>query len=790
MQDYEFLLTLSKKDIVVCNNSFIKTIEEVFCSNKSQFINFTILNYNDFIQKALGTIDDQCLIELQKKGFNPFYAKRLMDNYLLYKQLNMKDNRYEEVEEILRHFFIIDEIIIEKIKSTPHIYYINPDLTNNMVNLTLKKYPNITIKNVYPHKVENIYLTEAKNIETEVYNLSNNLVKEYMEDKTEEFSIVVPDDSYLPYIYRNFDMYKIEYTSHFNNHLYDLDYVKDLIDYLDQNNSYQISLLNTYLENLIPTEEINQLIQVLNEFIKYDPSDYPFFRELLIEKLKNTEIKKDTKTNIHIYKQLPEDQKGIIFILGFNQNIIIKSITDDDFISDNQKVLYNMPVANLKNQFQNELFINLLLTYKKVYLSYNTDNEKILSLLFEEINQKHHIEMQKINEENLSSPTFSQYQATKYFDTYEIYQEIDPELKKIYEQKYLEDYQSYDNQFNGHFTIDDPITLSYTSLDAFYHCSYQYYLKNILRIKDNQDQSNILVGNYFHNLIKDFSTNEKDIKDISVYTHKYMEENQIKPTKQNQYYYERYQNYLIKAYKYIEDFQERSSFNDCYYEKEFLKKLGTDTVKGIIDKVLIQRKDNQSNIVIIDYKTGSTIIDLPLIEYGLSMQLPFYFYLIADEGNNEIIGGYIQRVLPSKIYEKDDKKTFEDNFFDEYRYNGLSTSNMEKLPIIDSKYQNEKSIISGLKVNSDGSLNKNFLKRTFNEEEVKQIIAFVKQKILEALNKIHQGIFSINPKMVGDINTCDNCKFSSICNKRYQNYQLVKKDEELTFLRGKKDDTK
>ena len=48
---------------------------------------------------------------------------------------------------------------------------------------------------------------------------------------------------------------------------------------------------------------------------------------------------------------------------------------------------------------------------------------------------------------------------------------------------------------------------------------------------------------------------------------------------------------------------------------------------GVIDKVLYKEEDNTTYLVVVDYKTGSTNINLKNMEYGLGLQLPIYLYL-------------------------------------------------------------------------------------------------------------------------------------------------------------------
>ncbi len=789
MKELAFFQAVTSRDLVICDNEFLKLIEVYFNETNQGLIPFKVMDYGKFLNAFLGTIDDECLIDLEKAGYNPYYSAVLIKNYYLYHFLKIDDERYLGVNKIIDKYYQQDQIVINYYSQ--NIYFINPDLSNNLINIVLKIYPKTIVKEIYPINLTETELTKCDSVSTEVESLTNNLIKQYKKSPSQVFNIFVPSEDYLPYIYRNFDLYKLNYITDQQESLFDLDYVKDLVELLEKSNTYDLKLMEDFLMNIEPSEEKIKLVAVINHFVRFASVDYPYFKDAFISKLCQTKIVKKADTNIRIFTKLPEViEKQQYFIVGFNQNVIIKTLTDSDFYSDELKLKNGLPISKDKNQFLQRRLIKKLLTLDKLYISYTTENHQIPSLLLDDLEKRVKVNLENPSITNDSAADYARYQIGKYLDEYEIYQKVNPEFASIYEEDFIDDYQKYNNQFNGKFKVDDKIKLSYTALNAYNTCSYQYYLKYILRIKEKDDKTNALVGNYFHDFLRDFSVKEKDIKDIDLLTQKYMIENDIALTGQNNYYYQKYQIYLIKVYDYIMDFDKRSDFDEIYYEKEIKKTVGSDSIVGRIDKMFIKDEGQCSKIVVIDYKTGSTIIDLPLIEYGLSLQVPFYFYLLASDEKTEIIGGYIQRIFPSKIYEYDENKEYEENFFDEYQYNGLSLNDEGSLKLIDANYESGKSIISGLKVKSDGSFYKTFQDKCLTKEEVRIIEEIVKKNIELALEKIHSGDFSINPKLIDGKPNCSYCKYLSICNRRYQNFIHLKKDKSLKFLRGDKDDTK
>ena len=786
MSNFDFLDTLSKGDYVVCDRGYISIIQREFDTKDNKIIDFKIMDYHAFKEDFLGKVTNECLIELVKAGYSIFHAKQLVDNYYIYRFLNIDDKRYEKASLIIDKYYHLDPIL-RNILLANKIYFINPNRSDNVINLILKLDSQIVIKNIAVQNLTKAFVTECDNIEDEVDNLTNRVVCLYRNDPTKIYNIYIPSDEYLPYINRNFNLYGINYSIDNYDSLYDLDCVKDLINFLDKHNNFSPTLINEYLLTVDLSDSLEKLIEVINDFVRYDENDYPYFRELFILKLKETKINKKQKTNINVCLRLGDNTENeLYFMLGFNQNVIIKALSDDDFFDDHIKERYNLYVTKDKNEYLKNDFLNKILAMKNLYISYQTDNHLIPSVMLDRLKEEVEVEFLNCDFFNITSSKYAMYQTGKYLDEFEVYQKINENLKKIYEENYLDEYQSYDNKFNGNFRVMNKLNLSYTQMDTYSSCKYQFYLKYILKVREYIDPKNTEVGNYFHKMLSDFIQISADSSEIEKLTENYLNENQISKTNQKKYYYQKYQFYLRKVLKYIETFDERSQFNESCYEKEFTKQVTNDSVVGRIDKMLIVKKGNQSKVVVIDYKTGNTIIDLPLIEHGLSLQIPFYFYLLGDIENTEIIGGYIQKVIPSKIYENNPKKDYEENYFDEYQYNGLTIDAEENLGLIDSNYLTEKSVIAGLKVKSDGNFYKNFIDKTLTSEEINKIKQIVDQNVRQALANIHTGNFAINPKIIDNKTTCTYCKYYSICNHKYANYVHLKKDKELSFLRGGK----
>lgn len=786
MQDDSFLKKLSKNDIVVCDEEYIPLIEK---SINNEFVQFKILNYRDFIKNIFGEIDDNVQIELIKNGHNAYFVEKLITNYYLEKFLELNDKRYLNTKNIIEKYHQVDKIMANYLLEK-QVYFLNPDYTNNIINLILKLHPKIITKQISSQNLGKVKLYKCTTIEEEVNNLTNLITEELLLEQNEIINIYIPDNEYIPYIMRNFDLLHLNYNLDNKMNLYVLEFVKRLIDLLDFEQEFNVNVINNYLDTISVSKDTTKLISVINNFIKYDPAYYPYFREMFVKKLKTTSCESNIKTSIVLHTTFPKVANNEkYYMVGFNQNKIIKCLTDDDFISDKIKEKYGLKISKDKNNYLKDNFIMRILSLNELTISYNLSNHQIPSLILEELKEKVTFIEDEPKLLNKTQREYILYQTAKYLDEYEKYQKIHPLLKEIYEEESLNEYLTYDNSFNGHFLIPNQINLSYTTIDIYNKCRYQYYLKYILNIKDNDSKDNILIGNYFHNLLKSIQTKEVELKELNYLTNKYLEENNLNNQAIKQYYYQKYENLLLKVLEYIKMYDSRTTYDEIYYEREIVKNIDNDLITGRLDKMFVKKQNDISKIIVIDYKTGNTIIDLPLVKHGLSLQIPFYFYLLTNSSKMEIIAGYIQKVMPSKVFEYKEGKSYEDNFKEEYKYNGLTVSTPENLAIIDANYLQEESSISGLKLKNDGTFYKSFVDKGLSKEEIEIIKKIVEENIKDVLNNIHQGNFKIDPKIIDNMTTCSYCKFFSICNRKYQDFVHLKKDKDLTFLRGDNNDT-
>ena len=230
----------------------------------------------------------------------------------------------------------------------------------------------------------------------------------------------------------------------------------------------------------------------------------------------------------------------------------------------------------------------------------------------------------------------------------------------------------------------------------------------------------------------------------------------------------------IKKHQFI------SGFTNMLYEEKIDIKLENSPYvhfKGFVDKIMYQEKNNETLVSIIDYKTGNTDINIKNLKFGLSMQLPIYLYLVNNTDilkNIKFTGFYLQHILDVEV-KKSDKKSLEEENYNNLKLLGYSTSDLNRLSIFDATYENSE-MIKGMKLTKDGELSKT--SNTLSDEEINDILKLTHEKIINAMNNILEGNFDINPKILNNKNmSCEYCSFKDICyHKEKDNVYLEEGD--------------
>lgn len=198
------------------------------------------------------------------------------------------------------------------------------------------------------------------------------------------------------------------------------------------------------------------------------------------------------------------------------------------------------------------------------------------------------------------------------------------------------------------------------------------------------------------------------------------------------------------------------------------------TFMGKIDKVLYKEEDDITYLVVIDYKTGSTNINLKNMEYGLGLQLPIYLYLSSkmELKNVKVVGFYLQKLFNTTL---DNSKDYDSARENNLRLEGYSINEENILSKFDTTY-NDSKLIKGMKTTSKGFSS---YSKVLSEEEIDDMLDNTDKLIDKAIDNILEADFEINPKVINGENvSCSFCEYRDICYLREKDKVYINKDGE------------
>jgi ATP-dependent helicase/DNAse subunit B len=445
---------------------------------------------------------------------------------------------------------------------------------------------------------------------------------------------------------------------------------------------------------------------------------------------------------------------------------IPKLSLDTDYITDDIKDLVGVPSTVEENSLVKGNTINYLSNINHLIISYkelSPFNKYYPSILLDDIKYHELTYNRSLNYSNFANRTL----YTMYLDDLVKYGIKNKDIDLLYSNYDKNNYLSYDNKYTGINKdklleyLNNELTLSYSSIDNYYKCGFKYYLSNILKIDEFEETFYTIIGSLFHYVLSKMNENDFDLE--------YEYNNYLKDKEFNnkeKFFLDKLKNDLKFIIDTIRKHQFISGFTNMLYEHKIdIKLMNSPYVhfKGFVDKIMYQEKDNETLVSIIDYKTGNTDIKIKNLKFGLSMQLPIYLYLVNNSNilkNIKFTGFYLQHILNVDL-KKGSKKTREEANYDNLKLLGYSTSDLNRLSIFDSTYENSE-MIRSMKLNNDGSFSR--YANTLSDEEINEVLELTHERIINAMNNILEGNFDINPKLLNNKNvSCEYCKFKDIC---------------------------
>lgn len=774
---------LKDNTLLIIPNHLKETILLSFCD---ELKNIKIMTESEFLKKYYFDYDLETIYYLMNKYKLKYevvliYLKNLY--YVENKEYsNEKLNKLVEIKKELEEHNLLKykPLFLNKLKSMNIVFYNFYDLDKFYLNLidNLKKITSVEVINeenncYYEHKIY-----EFKNAEEEVEFVATKICELVLSGvNINNIVLLNSSDIYTNHIKRIFKYFSIPINIKDNNSLLGTKMGTFFLENInsDISKTFELLEINFDLKNSLNLEIYNRLITISNKFSFV--SDYMEIKELLKVELLNTKLSDvilDEAVKVEVLEDYIPNDNEYVFLLGFNQGECPKNLKDEDYINDLLKEKLNLSTTTSKNIIHNKKIISIIKNAKNLWITYKLNGEQgslTVSSLNEKLNYEviHNIKI-SYNYSNLNN----NLKLARYMDDYLKYGSKNEDLDLLNNTYKNNVYRKYDNKFNGIKKTSENITLSYSSMDNYYKCSFKYYISSILKLNCYEETFMTYIGSLFHYVLS-----KKDNLSLEDSITEFMNNNPKEFTNKENFFLEKLKKDLEFILDVIKKQKDYTNFHNALYEKNIEIPKGNDKFIGIVDKILLN--DNKTLGAIVDYKTGNPSLELNYIEYGLGLQLPIYLYLINKINPDiEVVGFYLQKILPSLIT-RNPLKDITSQKRDLLKLQGFSLSEEEKLSEFDKTYIDSE-LIKSMKVGNNGFY---AYSKTLTKNNMENIVKIIDQKIDEALTNIHNNNFDINPKVINNKNIgCEYCKFKDICYMTEKDIVRLKDIDNLDFLGG------
>ncbi len=747
--------------IVILNDyakkSFIKKIDKLINVKVITLSELKRKYYFDYDNKAIYFVSNKynCIPEIAKIYIENIYYLKDIDNekinFLKDIKNDLDSNNLLTYNNLFKEFLKGKEIVLYNLKYTDKFY--------KNIFKELEKFSKITIYNDEDNSiVKELY--KANNSEEEIAFVCSKitkLIKSGVNINNIKLANVKSDYEFI--IRKTFKLFNIPIN------LPSFETIKSTSLVIKFKELYNSDINETIekIKEFINTKEENDIyksiISIVNNYLW--SNDFLLVKDMVFNDIDNIKTPREKLKNavevIEFKKELVTDE-DYVFLIGYNEGVIPVNYKDEDYLSDSIKEKLGLSTSfelneNAMNETKDNIrnIKNLIVTYpshnlsSEIYISssYEKDlfEEKELNISFNESNAYNKLKLVSEKDENSKFGTIT-----------------DNLLKLSSHYKDMK-YNSYDNKYK---MIDktkikeffkDGLTLSYTSINDYYMCSFRYYLNYILKVNKFEDTFEATVGSIFHKILSMCFDHDIDI--IRTYETE-IENSNYEFNESEKFFLSILKDELVLIIETIKNQLSYTQLTNSMYEKKIVIDVDKDLqirFKGFVDKILYNEFNGKTVVAIIDYKTGNPNLNINNTIYGLEMQLPVYIYLIKNEIKDVKIGGfYLQKIL--------NNTTDKEKRLDSLKLQGYTNSDLDYIDKVDSSF-NDSKVIKSLRTSSKGFY---YYSKMINDEEIDTLYNVVDSKIKDASMSILDSKFDINPKEMNNENIgCSFCKYKDIC---------------------------
>lgn len=765
-------------------------------NKKSKLFNVKLMEINEFKREYFFDYTTETIFYVMKHyNYDYEFSLDIINNLYFLSSENYNHEKLKFLlnikNELINNNLLIFDNVFKIALENKKIYVYGYDYINNFYK---KMFSTLNVNYIDQNISKfNHDIIEFDTIQDEVIFVANKIC-ELIENKIDlnKIKIINPSSDYNATIKRIFNLFNLPF--YFNNNY--------LISTKISNNFFEI-LSNNIVETLeklketislndeLEQTEYNQIVKICN---KYNwCSNFLNIKNNLIYEFSNTKIDIKKEANYIEFVSLENNffyDDEYVFLIGFNQNTYPKTVKDDDFLNDEVKKILDLETTTEINKINYNILVNKLYSIKNLFISYKLKspfNSFYRSQIIDDLN----LNVVKNYNCNIHYSILNdKLNLAITLDNYLKYGEESQDLELLYSNYPSINYKTYNNQYTKidenlfRKYLNNKLSLSYSSINNFYKCSFRYYMENILNLQISSNEFSLFIGNLFHYILSIMYNGDFNFSD-SFET--YVNENYEFNTYKERFFINKLKKELEFIIDNIKEQDKFTSFDSHKFEQLIKIDLSKDnydiTFKGIIDKISYKKEAGNTLISIIDYKTGNPNLNLNNIIYGIDMQLCIYAYLSSKLklfANPLLVGIYLQKILNNEININKNKQYItmkQENL----KLQGYSNSNESILKVFDNTYTDSK-LIKGMKVSSKGFY---AYSKVFDQAMLNSILNIVENNIDEARDKILNREFYINPKKIGVKNLigCENCTYKELCFMTEDNIINLKEYKNLEFLK-------
>ncbi len=734
--------------------------------------------------------------EVVFKSFKLENATLDLQNY----EKALKENRFKVLNDDLILLLKSRNIIVVGLKESSTL--------KSLFNfLDIKDVLFLDAQDVIEINLNKIYW-KFNDINEEVILALNNILFE-VESRKDPSQVFVSLDvnRYEYYLETYLEGINVPYYIDTKNTLIDTKTFKYIYKYIKEDINI-VEFLKNHKDDLLDDPNYDAILEIL-EF--YEVDKLPQKKINIVEILKSQRQEDYEYSNdLRFSSSLYFSQLDSIFVLGFDHNYMPSSIKDTGLISYKVREnlgLDNFDETNLINVKLEEAFIKqskvtCLFFHEKDNCGRNKESYFAKQLECIEPAQKDLYRGRELeNGETVADVILYGKNLFKinYRGALDLYEKTNvPDIRvkyffRFYEEKLLPLYSNNFVHFSN-FELDKDIVYSYSSLDVFNKCPFEFYCKNILKIDEFEDNIYTKFGNIAHAILEKIYENcfvfdEIAQKEIEIY-----QEKNGKLTKKELALLPRFLMELKRTCDLILEHKKMSSIAKTYSENQFDISLNRkdyyfEEVDGELKKIPFEKKveftgridriiETQDNsLFVIDYKTGDARFSKSaFLIYNLDGQLPAYIMLLDHTTNinfaNKVVSGLFIQPLIIKNNKFYNYMKPSDEDLESIKLQGRFLDDIDRMRSFDNSLSEIPSpFVAGLKLNAKGNTISNRAKRAITNEEINKYREHYESILFKYSRMIEKGIFNIYPIQIrtsSNENACRYCSYRDICLANYE----------------------